>query len=230
MDALSGIQLRDRAALVGETLVIADLHLGMTAAANLDAPVGAETDIVDRVAALCDRYTPETVVIAGDVLHSFESVPPLVEENFASLQEAVENAGSDLLATPGNHDTMLDAIWDGQMIDEYHIGDTIVCHGHTEPAAEADRYLVGHDHPTITIEGHTRPCYLAGDSVFQNADLLMLPSFNRLVSGVEINTMNGEDFMTPLVTSTDSLAPVVRDEERDETLTFPALGAFRHKL
>jgi putative SbcD/Mre11-related phosphoesterase len=230
MDALSGLRLRDRAAVVGDVLVLADLHVGKAAAANVEVPVGAGADILDRVETLCDRFDPGTVVVAGDLLHSFETVPRLVEETLDGLRKAVRDADAELVVTPGNHDTMLDVVWGGPTTPEYRIGDTVVCHGHVEPDADAERYIVGHDHPTITIEGYTRPCYLAGDGVYDGADLLMIPSFNRLVTGVEINEMSAADFLSPMVRDTDALSPVVRDGDRDETLAFPPLGEFRHRL
>lgn len=230
MDALSGVRLRDRAVLVGETLVVADLHVGKAAAANVEAPVGAGSDMVERVEALCRRFEPAELVVAGDLVHSFERVPHGVEETLAGLRSVTEETDTRTLVTPGNHDTLLDAVWGGPTETEYRIGDTVLCHGHVEPAEGAERYIVGHDHPTITIEGHTRPCYLAGDGVYDGADLLMLPSFNRLVSGVEINRMSTSDFLSPLVRDAGALAPVVRDSEAEETLTFPPLGQFRHHL
>jgi putative SbcD/Mre11-related phosphoesterase len=230
MDALAGLRLRDRAALVDDVLVLADLHVGKAAASNVEAPVGAGADMVDRVEALCERFDPETVLVAGDLLHSFETLPHLVEETLDGLRRVVRAADAEVVVTPGNHDTMLDVVWGGHTTPEDRIGDTVVCHGHVEPERDADRYIVGHDHPTITIEGHTRPCYLAGDGVYRGADLLMVPSFNRLVTGVEVNEMAASDFLSPLVRDADALAPVVRDADREETLAFPPLGEFRHRL
>ncbi len=230
MDALSGLRLRDRAVVLDDLLVLADLHVGKAAAANVQVPVGAGADMVDRVETLCEQFDPETVVLAGDLLHSFETVPHLVEETLDGLGDAIDGAGASVVVTPGNHDTMLDVVWGGVTTPEHRIDDTVVCHGHVEPAADAERYIIGHDHPTITIEGHTRPCYLAGDGVYRGADLLVVPSFNRLVSGVEINEMTAGDFLSPLVQDADALAPLVRDTNRDETLGFPPLGEFRHRL
>jgi len=135
-----------------------------------------------------------------------------------------------MVVTPGNHDTMLDVVWGGPTTPEYRLDETIITHGHVEPDGDADRYLVGHDHPTITIEGKRRDCALAGEAVYRGSDLLVLPSFNRLVTGVEVNGMSTADFMSPLIRDADALAPVVHDEGSDETLVFPPLGEFRHKL
>jgi len=230
MDALADLQLRDRAAMLGDVLVLADLHVGRGAASNVELPVGEGEEMVERFDALCGRFEPDEVVVAGDLLHSFDTVPVMVEETFAGLRAAARDVGARIVVTPGNHDTMLDAVWNGPTTPEYRVGDTVVCHGHVDPAEDADRYVVGHDHPTISIEGQRHPCYLAGDGVDDGADLVMLPAFNRLLAGVEVNGMSAAEFMSPLVRDADALAPLVRDEDADETLRFPPLGEFRHRL
>ena len=230
MEALAGLRLRDRAAMFDDTLVLADLHVGRGAASTVDLPVGEGEDMVERFEALCTRFDPAEVVVAGDLLHSFDTVPVLVEDTLAGLRAVARDAGARIVVTPGNHDTMLDAVWNGPTTPEYRVGDTVICHGHVAPEAGADRYVVGHDHPTIDIEGQRHPCYLAGNGVHDGADLVMLPAFNRLLAGVEVNAMRASEFMSPLVRDADALAPAVRDGADDETLQFPPLGEFRHQL
>lgn len=229
MDALSGVSLRDRAAVIEETLVLADLHVGQAAMA-VELPVGAGEAMTDRLEALVAAVEPTTVVVAGDLLHSFQGVPEGVGRTLGVLRAVVREADAELVVVPGNHDTLLDALWDGQTAPAYRIGETIITHGHVEPERPAKRYVIGHDHPAITIEGNRRPCYLGGDAVYRDADVLVLPSFNELVAGVPVNNMTGGEFLSPLVTDPDAFAPVVRDDEADETLVFPPLGEFRHRL
>jgi putative SbcD/Mre11-related phosphoesterase len=230
MEALADLRLRDRAAMLDDTLILADLHVGRGAASTVDLPVGEGEDMVKRFEALCTRFDPAEVVVAGDLLHSFDTVPVLVEDTLAGLRSVAREAGARIVVTPGNHDTMLDAVWNGPTTPEYRVGDTVICHGHVAPEADADRYVVGHDHPTINIEGQRHPCYLAGNGVSEGADLVMLPAFNRLLAGVEVNAMRASEFMSPLVRDADALAPAVRDGADDETLQFPPLGEFRHQL
>jgi len=230
MSALADLTLVDRAVLLEDVLVVADLHVGRGAASNVELPVGEGEEMVDRFEALCQRHHPAEIVVAGDLLHSFDSVPRLVEETVAGLKAAARDVGARVVVTPGNHDTMLDAVWAGPTTPEYRIGDTVVCHGHVDPAADADRYIVGHDHPTITIEGQNRACYLAGDGVYEDADLVMLPAFNRLLAGATINAMSSADFLSPLVGRAGHLKPVVCDEQAGEMLEFPPLSEFRHRL
>jgi len=230
MDAVSDLQFRDQAVLLDDVLVIADLHVGRGAASNVELPVGDGSDMIERIRALCERFDPAEVVVAGDLLHSFQTVPRSVTGTVQGLQDVARDAGAQIVVTPGNHDTLLDAVWDGPVQPEYRLGETVVTHGHVEPEANAERYIVGHDHPTISIEGKRRPCYLAGEDGYEGAAVLMLPAFNRIVPGVEINGMSTGDFMSPLVTDLDSMAPIVWDDDAEEALRFPPLGEFRHRL
>jgi metallophosphoesterase superfamily enzyme len=91
-------------------------------------------------------------------------------------------------------------------------------------------YVVGHDHPAITIEGQKRPCFLSGEGVYRGADLLMLPAFSRVASGVAVNGMRARDFQSPLVRDADALRPIVWDSVAEEALRFPPLGRFRRLL
>ena len=143
--------------------------------------------------------------------------------------------------------------------EAYRVGDTVVHHGHAEPervepeeveskgvepervepegvsgnsvgADAVTRYVVGHDHPTIEIEGVRRPCLLYGPDAYRGADVFVLPAFTRLAPGAVVNRMRADDFQSPVVTDADALRPVVWDEEAGETLAFPPLGEFRRLL
>ncbi|EMA45510.1 metallophosphoesterase [Halococcus saccharolyticus] len=210
-----------------DALVLADLHLGRGASANVELPL-SESDVPSRLAELCERFSPTEVVLAGDVLHSFDRLPDGVRETFHHVERTVEQAGARLIVTPGNHDTLLDAVWDGPTADEHRVGKTVVCHGHALPDTAAERYVVGHDHPAIRIEGQRRPCYLVGRSAAVAAEVVVLPSFTKLAPGVVVNQLGALD--SPLVTDLDEFRPVVRDEDADETLEFPPLGTFRELL
>ena len=219
-----------RALRIDDTLVVADLHVGRGTGGELEFPVGSGSDMVARFRGLLERHDPEEVVLAGDLLHSFQTVPRTVEDTVAGLQAACRDAGARLVVTPGNHDTMLDSVWDGPTEQGYRVGDTLILHGHETPNGEADRYVVGHDHPTIEIEGQRRPCYLVGEAQYRDSDLVMLPSFNKLNAGVRVNAMSAGEFQSPLVTDADRLSPVVWDEHARETRAFPPLGEFRRML
>lgn len=245
--------VRDRAVLLGETLVLADLHVGKVASSNVEVSLGEGDHLRERLAALLDRYSPTEVVFAGDLLHSFDRVPTTAEGTVSALSGLVRDAGARPVVTPGNHDTMLETVWQDRSEPEYDLGTvpvpfggedpgdpaevtprerhTVVCHGHAEPTTDAECYVVGHDHPTITIEGQRWHCYLFGSGVYRGADVLMLPAFTHAVAGVSIAGRRGTaSLQSPLVDDLDQFRPIVRDEDADVTRVFPPLGAFRELL
>jgi len=239
----AGVQafsFRDRAVHLDAhgVLVLADVHLGRDETSNVEFRLGEHGDVTRRFAALVERFEPAEVVVAGDLLHSFSSLPRGVTETVQRLERTAREAGAGMTVTPGNHDSMLASVWDGPTVEEYRIdgrdgddaGSVCVTHGHAEPDTEADCYVVGHEHPAIDIEGQRRPCYLWGEGTYRGADLLVVPAFTRLAAGVEVNRLSTREFRCPLVTNADALRPVVRDASADESLEFPPLGQFRRML
>ena len=229
---------RDRAVYLPavDVLVLADLHLGKGEAAAVELPITGR--VVERVDALVEWCAPATVVLAGDVLHSFSYVTAAVADSFDDLRDRLADAGADLRIVAGNHDRSLDSLCgdaegdagtsshDDDPTDAIRLGDdTLVCHGHEAPGERADRYVVGHDHPAIVIEGRRRPCYLYGVGVYRDADVLALPAFNPLATGTAVNRLSRGDPSSPLLEDVRSFRPVVWDEASGETFVFPPLGS-----
>ncbi|WP_152042163.1 metallophosphoesterase [Salinigranum salinum] len=240
---------------LSSTLVVADLHVGRADASDVNAPLGEGADLVERLGGAVDAFAPEQVVFAGDVLHEFGRVGSGARETLTTLTEVCRDAGARPVMVAGNHDGVLSTVWDGPIHDAYVVdggeGDVVVCHGHEEPVEtgqtgagggegdDADTetadatpalYVVGHDHPAITIEGQKRPCFLYGEGVYRGGDLLMLPAFTRVAAGVAVNGMRSRDFQSPLVRDADALRPIVWDQSTAEALWFPPLGRFRRLL
>lgn len=215
-----------------DAVVCADLHVGKDDTSNVEMRLGEHEDVTGRFEALLDRFEPTAVVIAGDLLHSFQTLSRGASETIETLCDIVDAADCRLVVTPGNHDVLLDQLWDGQMADEHRLPGTeiVVTHGHELPDTHADLYVVGHDHPTIEIEGQRRPCLLYDTDHYENASVLMLPAFSRLPAGVAVNRMHTRDFQSPFIRDADALRPVVYDQSADQSHTFPPLGKFRRLL
>jgi putative SbcD/Mre11-related phosphoesterase len=223
--------VRDRAAYLpgADALVLADLHLGRSRTANVELPLPEQEVIQSRLADLIEAFEPGTVVLAGDICHAFSTIPEGVTETFAGLRDRVEDTGAAFVAVRGNHDVVLDSLADP--VPETRLRDgTVVHHGHERPDAEAERYVVGHDHPAIEIEGVRHPCFLWGEGSYRGGDVLVVPAFTELAAGRVVNEMRGRDMQSPLLSDLGGFRPVIRDGERGETLVFPALGAFREFL
>ncbi|MEA1931313.1 MAG: metallophosphoesterase [Euryarchaeota archaeon] len=230
MDELA---FRDRAVYLPatETLVVADLHLGREAVSNVAAPLGERRDLLDRLSRLRSLFDPTTVVFAGDLLHSFSTVPDGVEETVEALYSACVDDGIEVVAIEGNHDQLLETVWPASIESSVKLDDgTVVCHGHEEPELEGSRYLIGHDHPAMTIEGVKRPCLCVDPTGYRGGELVVLPAFTRLAGGVELNRLRADALQSPLVSSVGSLQPTVWDADTEQTLRFPPLGEFRRLL
>ena len=215
-----------------DTLVIADLHVGRDEASNVTLPLGERADLVDRLGGLLAETEPETVVFAGDVLHRFDGVTQRARGTVGALVDTCRDADARTVFVRGNHDTVLGDIRD-DVEPAYVVADaprTVVCHGHEIPEVRADRYVVGHDHPAITVEGQRHPCCLEFPDAYRGADVLMLPAFSLLAPGVTVNDARGGDFQSPLVDTLAEARPVVYDGEDRSTLRFPPLSKFRRLL
>ena len=218
------------------TLVVADTHVGRDESSAVSLPVGAAADMCERLDGLITRFDPDTVVVAGDVVHTFGRVSDRSREVLETVEATCEAAGAELVLVAGNHDSGLAGAWYGPLHEEYVVTDkklcphTVVWHGHELPTTTADRYLFGHVHPTIVLEGARHPCVLHGPGCFDGADVVCLPAFTRLASGVVVNERATDAFASPLVTDADALEPIVFDTDADKSLRFPPLGELRPML
>ena len=227
------LSVRDRAAFLSGpgALVVADLHVGRDEASSVQFPLGERDDLVDRLDALLAHYVPDTVVFAGDLFHRFDRAGGSTREGLRELVTACRRRDTRPVLVGGNHDTRLAAATDDDVHDAYALADgTVVCHGHEEPSMDGDRYVIGHLHPTISIEGNTHPCFLWGREAYGGVDVLVLPAFNRLAPGVDVNGLGNADLSTPLAPDIDAFRPIVYDPDSQETLRFPPLSEFRRLL
>lgn len=242
--AVPGVAFHGRAAYLApaDTLILADLHVGRDEASEVSLPLGEESDLRDRLAAAVSRSDPDTVVVAGDVVHTFDGVTARSRDTLDRLHGVCRRAGADLELVAGNHDTALSRAWDGPLHDELVLsgdddfGRCVVTHGHEPPASEADLYVFGHLHPTIEIEGDRRPCFLYGAGTYRDGggtdagDVLCLPAFTRLAPGVEVTDRPASTLDSPLVDDVNRLEPVVYDAETTRALRFPPLSELRRLL
>ncbi|MFB6310210.1 MAG: metallophosphoesterase [Salinirussus sp.] len=229
-DPLVDLEPVDRCILVDDVLVCADLHLGLGPSAGLELPVGTGTRTVDRLETLLDRFEPAHLVVAGDILHAFDAVPFPVRDALKRLATITADRDIQTTLLAGNHDMQLEHHWEGGIQDTYQIGDTLVCHGHSQPDITADRYVIGHEHPVLEVAGRRRPCYLAGTGAADGDGVVVLPAFSRLLRGVRLDELTAEGFMSPLLTDPGELVPVVWDADAREPVTFPQLTDLQKRL
>ena len=209
-----------------EAVVVADLHLGRASASAVDAPLGEGPSVIAGLESLLQRFAPTELVLAGDVLDAFSRVPREARATLANVRSAAADHAAAITVLAGNHDAQLESLLGEPPADAHELDDgTVVCHGHEPPAIEGRRYVVGHDHPAIDIEGRRRPCVVFGAGVYRGADVIGLPAFNPWVPGTAVNGWADGDPLSPLLAEAASLRPLVWDADAGSTLSFPPLGS-----
>lgn len=166
-----------------DLLAVADLHLGYAwthRAQGQLMPIGQKDSALDRLAALLSDYKPARLVLLGDIVHRALPVPALLDELRALLQLAEDKCELILLA--GNHDRKLHQLLKqlnakNVLHTEHAVGENIFLHGDRAPAQSATRYVIGHEHPAISLgdgvaTSRKFPCFLIADNV------ITLPSFS----------------------------------------------------
>lgn len=230
MQEIPGIRFRHRGIYLEttDTVVLSDLHLGRGYRAGIDAPFESADDIEFRLDELLTEFSPQNVVLAGDVLDAFTTVPYGIEARLRGLIERIEQAGSRTIFLEGNHDPMLETLLDIPVSKTHECGDTLIAHGHTDLPPGYSRYVVGHVHPAIRIEGVKRPCYLNGPAP-TSGKVIVLPAFARSARGTVMNRRLVSETESPFLSNVtlDDFRPVIRDERTDETFIFPVFSSLR---
>ena len=207
---------------------VSDLHVGLADAARRGGtalPFDEGTELEEAVREVLARFEPSTLVLNGDVQHSFGGIGD-AGETVRRIERVVEADGAEPVFVEGNHDTDLEAVV--ETCKWHEEGDAVFVHGDTIPAnlPDASLYVVGHDHPTVEIEGQKQPCFLHGPH--EDASVVTTPALNPLCEGVVVNEMRARDFMSPFVRDFDAFRVAV--ETGDEVLRFPPIEEFRRML
>jgi putative SbcD/Mre11-related phosphoesterase len=211
-----------------DTAAVGDLHVGLADSARRGGttlPLDEETELEEAVRSVLRSFEPSTLVFNGDVQHSFGGIGD-AGETVRRLKRVTESGGATPVFVEGNHDTDLDAVVETHAW--YEEDDSVFVHGDTVPAnlPDASLYVVGHDHPTVEIEGQKQPCYLYGP--YEDAYVVMMPALNPLCEGVVVNEMRSSDFMSPFVRRFGEFRVAV--EADGEVLRFPPIREFRRML
>lgn len=222
------------------TVVVADIHVGLEDALYREGwsfPLEEENHLAAKLEDVADHFDPERFVLNGDTLHEFGRIPRGLGEKLEGLLELLEIYADDVVLVEGTHDRMLESVTDREVLKSCRAGGTLIFHGDEEPGEEGQTSLsdagppelsvVGHEHPAIEIEGEKRQCYLR--ATLDDAEMLVLPSFNEMNSGTAVNKMRPHDFMSPLLRRATSIRPLVETDEH-EVLEFPPLDQMRHML
>jgi putative SbcD/Mre11-related phosphoesterase len=206
-------------------LVAADVHIGMEEelrTQGLHFPLREEEILLARFGKAVDLYRPERVILNGDIIHSFATVPRRVQGKCQRILEFLEDR-SEVILLAGLHDRLLTSFAGRPVGLEMVIGEWLITHG--DRALSANHSLIiGHEHPVLAADMVREPCFLIGESVLHGKDVIILPAFNPLCQGVVVNSLRPGEFLAPVLADIESenLRPLV--ECAGEVFLFPELG------
>lgn len=235
MPSLKKEMFRGRGVLIDETLVISDLHYGYTSDGNGGMDSEYST-LNENILSLTREHEIDTLVVAGDIFHSFSNVPRDAQDFLTSLAQELHLDGVSIIVTEGNHDRISpETIPHVQSVSEYKIPETetVVLHGHEKPTETAEMYIVGHLHPMVTIQGQKWPAYLYAEDAYNDTDVLVLPAFSPLVKGTSIDAHHTTGLTMPVLTEgieMNEYRPIVWDDNIQVPRIFPQFKDFNAHL
>lgn len=169
------------------TLVLADLHLGKSAAfrtKGLPVPEGDTARDLARIRALAEKHGAARIVIAGDLFHAPAGITPELE---AELDDFLNTIRIPLTLVLGNHDEKLRVLPPGlESAKGLDLGSNLrVIHDPAEAHGKS-LHLCGHLHPVVKIPDGKRtslrfPCF------FNHANQLVLPAFGSFTGGAIVH-------------------------------------------
>ncbi|MCI4326417.1 MAG: phosphoesterase [Thermoplasmata archaeon] len=193
-------------------LIVADLHLGLTAGerGTPGPPEGSPNAIRDQLLAACDSSGVRRLVVAGDVKHPIVGTPRSLRPSLFGVFADLLAAGVEVDVVLGNHDVGLAAHLPREVT--VHPADGLlrdgvgVFHGHRWPSKRvlgADRLVAGHLHPgyrfasTGESASGKMACWVraefedvpVGDRPrrFAAKELIVLPAFHPLAGREALN-------------------------------------------
>lgn len=190
--------------MVGGSLVVADLHLGVERELlekGFKVP-SQRANIESRLLSLIDRTGVEKVVILGDLKHS---IPKASWQEYAEVPELVRTLEdhAEVVLVKGNHDSTIEGLLPSlRVVDSLVIEDTLLVHGHRRISKlDFPRILIAHNHPAVEfvdelgarmrekawIELELRTEAIRRLNLSTRPRITVMPAFNELIEGVAFN-------------------------------------------
>ena len=214
-----------------KTLLISDLHFGFEAEfADKGVRIPSQAwRLHDLMLELIEGTDAEKLIILGDLKHMVPLSSWIEWREMPEVLRTLKNMDVDLALIPGNHDGGIEHMLGdlvtifsskGVMLDaEKKI---YLLHGHTWPSQEvlkADLIIMGHLHPMVSLrtdvgsvarrrtwlifEGDKKILAekLAAKEKHGSIELIVMPAFNPILTGLSVNALTPRDKLWPLIRS-----------------------------
>lgn len=227
-----------------ETLIIADLHLGLEWAMTQEGifiPTTQYQEILKDLQYLLAEKQPRLLIINGDLKHEFSKATSQEWREVIDLLAYLDKNVEKTIVIRGNHDNFIRGFFKRynniDFIEPYlQLENYLLTHGHKEIEKEIlenkkhDVIIVAHEHPAILLVDDlgakikTR-AFLHGKTN-QGKEIIVLPAFSPLATGIEINLVPQEELLSPILKEHVNIMQleVYAIDKKTGTLKFPKLA------
>lgn len=203
---------------VGESLVVADLHIGLEEELRekgVQIPSRAEV-MGRRLVDLASRTGATQLVVLGDVKHLVPRMASRERRDVYVFFRDLADTFDTITIAQGNHDGVLRNIVPRTVRFRspygFRDGDVGYCHGHAWPykkVMQARTLVMGHNHPAVGFRDALGrrdivPCWMRAPFVRKAKrypelpeEAIIVPSFNELCGGMPVNDVRAR-FLGPL--------------------------------
>lgn len=175
-------------------LIINDLHLGYEESLHrkgILVPKFQVKEIILLMEKILNKVNPKRIIINGDLKHEFGTVLNQEWKEVLQFLDFLSHHCQEIIIIKGNHDPIIKPITDKmkiKVVKKYLTRKTLIIHGHELVETSAERIIIGHEHPAITLQEHGKrekfKCFLQGK--WKGKEVIAVPSFNPLVEGTDI--------------------------------------------
>ncbi|MBI2578394.1 MAG: metallophosphoesterase [Candidatus Aenigmarchaeota archaeon] len=213
----------ERAMVLGNKLVIADIHLGITleiykSGVSLPSQV---RPMLDRIHKLKNLTKSKELVLLGDVKHN---IPNITFQELREIPLFLSLLDFDKITiVKGNHDGKIESLISEQVREKVRvrksmvIGDYILTHGHRSVKTNK-KIIIGHNHPNVKFvdaigNTYAEPAWIK--SMIGKQRVIIMPAFNELSGSMIVN-----DARSSSKGYKPFLGPVAKRMNRNRTKVF----------
>jgi len=228
-----------------DLIVISDLQLGeelyLAEEKGIFVPQIQFREIKSELSTIFRKAGATRILINGDVKHEFGEASKQEWREVIELVEFLRKKVKEIIVVRGNHDNYLLNIASKiniQIFDPFYIEKGyLFAHGHKKFSYPKNFHtlIIGHEEPAIIIRhGFDKiklPALLYG-KMKNGKRIICLPAFSTLSSGTEINAIDENDLLSPILkedVDLDELEVVGIDKEVG-ALSFGKLKEIRINL
>jgi len=213
---------KKKALLIEDSLIVADLHIGIEREfAERGISVPSQTEKMKKeILSLLEKTSAEVLVVLGDLKHKIPLIScQEMREVPVFVEEISKNA--EVRIIKGNHDGNIEKLLSKSSckISAYEVlGDAVLAHGHAwirRKDIEEKLIVLAHAHPCITFKDEfdrrTKEEVWVRSALTEKArerhefkkapEVIIMPAFNKLVSGAPINERMREELIGPYLSS-----------------------------